>query len=363
MILLIFTRDLSLKDNATVYAAVTMAAQTANRILCAFCFDPRQCTTEKNKYFSQTAFSFMCGALEDLRRQLGGHLYYFAASAATVAQKLQPEHIFISRDYTPFAKLRQRELERIAPTTIVSQHTLSDLSALPHDYQRFTAFYNTQKAQKPRKSVPQIARYLWKSKPAIATTKISQFCTNIDNNARRSLALRIKPQSGSQLSPYVKFGIITARELYVRSRDANFRRNLFWRDFFMHLMDTRGFTPIIRKSIKWNTNRAVFLAWCRGQTQIPIIDAAMHRLNATGYLENHWRLLVASYLVKTLRINWQWGERYFAQQLRDYDPASNFGNWTWVAGVGSDYYKDRRFSPERQAKKHDKDGRFIKEWL
>jgi deoxyribodipyrimidine photo-lyase len=118
------------------------------------------------------------------------------------------------------------------------------------------------------------------------------------------------------------------------------------------------------RHIKWNYNAGWFKKWCDGMTGFPVIDAGMRQLNSTGYMHNRSRLLVSCFLVKTLLISWEKGEKYFARKLTDYDPASNNGNWQWIAGTGADsqpYF--RVFSPWEQAKHYDPDCEYIKKWI
>jgi deoxyribodipyrimidine photo-lyase len=116
--------------------------------------------------------------------------------------------------------------------------------------------------------------------------------------------------------------------------------------------------------IKWHHNKTWFKAWCDGQTGYPIVDAGMRQLKETGYMHNRARLITASFLVKTLLISWEYGEKYFATLLTDYDPASNNGNWQWISGMGADsqpYF--RIFNPMEQGKRVDADCEYIKRWV
>ena len=105
-------------------------------------------------------------------------------------------------------------------------------------------------------------------------------------------------------------------------------------------------------------------AWKTGNTGFPIVDAGMRQLNTTGYMHNRARLIVASFLTKTLLIDWREGEQYFAQKLVDYDPASNNGNWQWIASTGADSQPFFRiFNPWEQAKNFDPNAEYIKKWV
>ena len=116
--------------------------------------------------------------------------------------------------------------------------------------------------------------------------------------------------------------------------------------------------------IEWRNDPAEFEKWKIGQTGYPLVDAGMRELNATGYMHNRVRMLVASFLCKHLLIDWRWGEAYFAQKLLDYELSSNVGNWQWASGSGVDaapYF--RIFNPYTQADKFDKDRTYINRWV
>ena len=144
---------------------------------------------------------------------------------------------------------------------------------------------------------------------------------------------------------------------------------LIWRDFYFSILwhfpnsATHSFRPEYDQ-IKWRNNEQEFAAWCEGKTGYPLVDAGMRQLNATGFMHNRVRMVVASFLSKHLLIDWRWGERYFAKKLLDYDLASNVGGWQWAAGTGVDaapYF--RIFNPSEQVKKFDKDLSYIKKWV
>mgnify|MGYP001551680700 FL=1 len=104
----------------------------------------------------------------------------------------------------------------------------------------------------------------------------------------------------------------------------------------------------------------LFEKWKEGKTGIPFIDANLRELNATGYMSNRGRQNVASFLVKDLRLNWLLGAEYFESKLVDYDPCSNYGNWNYVAGVGSDPRENRYFNIASQARRYDPDADYVK---
>ena len=178
------------------------------------------------------------------------------------------------------------------------------------------------------------------------------------------------PLETTQLSAYIKYGCVSVREVAnaFKTIDSLYRQ-LIWREFYAHILNDYPYTlygPLKEKyqNIKWSTSKPHLNSWKEGKTGYPIVDAAMTQLNTTGYMHNRGRLITACFLIKTLLINWQEGEKYFATKLTDYDPASNNGNWQWVASTGADsqpYF--RIFNPWTQSKDYDPECIYIKKWL
>ena len=148
-----------------------------------------------------------------------------------------------------------------------------------------------------------------------------------------------------------------------------FLNELIWREFFMQILwhfphtVTKSFRPKY-DAVKWRDAETDFEKWRQGKTGYPIVDAGMRELNQTGFMHNRVRMVTASFLCKHLLIDWRWGEAYFALKLLDYEQASNVGNWQWNAGSGVDaapYF--RIFNPAEQARKFDKDLKYIKKWV
>ncbi len=185
----------------------------------------------------------------------------------------------------------------------------------------------------------------------------------------------------SYLSMHLRFGTISirrlAREAWQRaeagSRGAEvWLSELIWRDFYHQVLHhhphvvTGSFKPAYER-IVWEHGKkaeALFAAWCEGRTGYPLVDAAMAQINQTGYMHNRLRMVVASFLVKDLGIDWRWGERYFAEKLNDFDLAANNGGWQWASSSGCDaqpYF--RIFNPLSQSEKFDPTGRFIRRYL
>ena len=175
----------------------------------------------------------------------------------------------------------------------------------------------------------------------------------------------------SYLSPHLRFGTVSIRKLvnWAFHKNDVFLSELIWREFFMQILFS--FPKVVTQNFKsaydgiqWRNDEADFKRWCSGTTGYPMVDAGMRQLNETGYMHNRVRMVVASFLIKHLMIQWQWGEAYFAEKLLDYDMSANVGNWQWAAGTGCDaapYF--RVFNPEIQLKKFDEKGIYVRKWI
>ena len=185
----------------------------------------------------------------------------------------------------------------------------------------------------------------------------------------------------SYLSVHLRFGTVSIRALAQAAFDGHAQGNLgastwlgelIWRDFYMQVLHhhphvaKRAFKPEY-DAIKWETGataKILFEAWCKGQTGYPLVDAAMHQINQTGYMHNRLRMVVASFLTKDLGIDWRWGADYFAEKLIDFDLSANNGGWQWASSSGCDaqpYF--RIFNPTSQSEKFDPQGKFIRRYL
>ena len=185
----------------------------------------------------------------------------------------------------------------------------------------------------------------------------------------------------SYLSVHLRFGTVSIRELvrlaWPRAEAgsegaATWLSELVWRDFYMQILE--HYPHVVGQSFKGDYDRIqwdhsahgkkLFAQWCAGETGYPLVDAAMHQLNRSGYMHNRLRMVVASFLTKDLGVDWRWGERYFAEKLLDFDLAANNGGWQWAASSGCDaqpYF--RIFNPITQSQRFDPQGKFIKRYL
>ncbi len=185
----------------------------------------------------------------------------------------------------------------------------------------------------------------------------------------------------SYLSVHLRFGTVSIRELareawartQAGSRGAEiWLSELIWRDFYHQILHHNprvvgaSFKPEY-DAIEWEQGdhaKRLFAAFCEGRTGYPLVDAAMAQINQTGYMHNRLRMVVASFLVKDLGLDWRWGEAYFALHLNDFDLAANNGGWQWAASTGCDaqpYF--RIFNPTAQSEKFDAKGKFIRRYL
>ncbi|MFF0729202.1 cryptochrome/photolyase family protein [Streptomyces sp. NPDC004134] len=176
----------------------------------------------------------------------------------------------------------------------------------------------------------------------------------------------------SRLSPHLHFGTLSATELVHRARAAGgpgadaFVRQLAWRDFHHQVLAARpdaSHADYRPRGDRWRTDAAEIGAWRTGRTGYPIVDAAMRQLAHEGWMHNRGRLLTASFLTKTLYVDWRVGAAHFLDLLVDGDIANNQLNWQWVAGTGTDTRPNRVLNPLAQARRYDPEGTYVRRWV
>ncbi|MET7768629.1 deoxyribodipyrimidine photo-lyase [Nocardia sp. NPDC005366] len=175
----------------------------------------------------------------------------------------------------------------------------------------------------------------------------------------------------SHLSPYLHFGCLSASEVLHRTDVSDegglaFARQLAWRDFHHQLLAARpsvAWKDYRDRSIRWRDDPGAVEAWCDGRTGYPIIDAGMRQLREQGWMPGRARLIAASFLAKSLRVDWRIGAAHFLRWLVDADIANNQLNWQWVAGTGTDTRPNRVLNPLRQAERFDPDGVYVRRWV
>lgn len=403
----IFHRDLRLHDNT----ALREALKTSEVVIPCFIFDEAQ-ISEKNKFRSLNALQFMIESLIDLRTQLqekNGELYLFYGKTSEIVENIIEKEnidaIFSNKDYTPFAQKRDADLNKICKKNGLPFFSMPD--ALLHEpeeilkkdskpYIIFTPFFkaasqlsvkepskntytnyftgkiNNSNASLLKKLMPKINSSLFVHGGRLEAEKIMSHIKKYSHYDREKDFPALC--ATTKLSAHNKFGTYSIREIFYALKKIlgphhSLLRQLYWRDFFTHI--AYHFPHVFGHafhekfdSLEWENNNKKFEAWCTGTTGFPIVDAGMRELNTTGFMHNRVRMVVASFLVKDLHIDWRWGERYFASQLIDYDPAVNNGNWQWSASTGCDaqpYF--RIFNPWLQQKKFDPECDYIKTWV
>jgi len=413
--LFIFRRDLRVVDNLGLHLCV----HQCTKVMPIFIFTPEQVGNE-NAYKSTNAVQFMIRSLQDLHDQLkqsgGEGLHTFYGDNVRVLTHLikfyNITYIAFNADYTPYAIKRDKEIIELCANMGISvevsydyylQNPSAVLNGTNQVYQKFTPYYNQaiqHNVQEPlRKRTIQTYYF---AKPSVKSTKytitleeaLDRFTTInpfilVEGGRKEGMKCLVRAlqtqltynkthnmldKRTTQLSAYIKFGCVSIREVYKAfahrfGKNCGLIRQLYWRDFYANILRAHPqvYGSALKPSynrIKWHNNNAFFERWKEGTTGFPIVDAGMRELNATGYMHNRARLIVATFLIKTLLIDWKKGEQYFAQKLTDYDPASNNGNWQWCAGTGADsqpYF--RIFNPWEQAIHYDPDATYIKQWV
>jgi len=415
-------RDLRLDD----HPAIAYAQQMGGQVIGIFIFDPAILEQPPERLTTGGGqVQFMLGCLAELKadyRRLGSDLYFFYGNPVErlshIALTLKPDHLCFCEDVEPFAIRRDRHACTALEKAGVKVHSFIDLG-LHHPqsirthagepYKVYTPFWrNWRKLEKPQPfpapkalagitpppelehiPLPSLSDLKFSHQQTIPKAGSAEGMRLLQHFTESQALLRYQEQRNypaiagtSQLSPHLRFGTIGMRRVWsatvnaeelVRSQEEQqsietWRQELAWREFYQHVLlffpelETSAYRPEMQK-FPWSDNYDHFQAWCAGRTGYPIVDAAMRQLNATGWMHNRCRMIVASFLTKDLMINWQWGEKYFMQKLVDGDLSANNGGWQWSASSGMDPKPLRIFNPASQASKFDADAVYIRQWL
>lgn len=400
-------RDLRLSDHTIIHEA----CERSQNVYLAFVFDIN--ILNKLKHKDDRRVTFIHESVKELKDKLKNHNSDLIVlhgdpclKIPELALKLKVDAVFTGRDYEPYAKARDSKVQKSLSEKNIEFISLKDhvifeerqlLTGAGQPFKVFTPYKNMwlKTVRKPdieeRKVSAKKLRAPVKDISDEWTLKALGFTQNspiiLPGESAAELALkkfkkhihdyksnRDFPdlEATSQLSMHFRFGTLSIREavrLASESRTEGSRTwlsELIWRDFYHMILDqfphvAKGcFKPEYDK-LKWPGNREHFELWKEGQTGYPLIDAAMRHFKNTGWMHNRLRMVVAMFLTKDLLINWQEGERYFAENLLDFDLAANNGGWQWSASTGCDaqpYF--RVFNPITQSEKFDADGSFIK---
>ncbi|WP_026994560.1 cryptochrome/photolyase family protein [Flectobacillus major] len=394
-----FRRDLRLHDNAGLYQAL----KAGKPVIPIFIFDTNILDKLAEKQDRRVEFIHRAiGALQTELVALGSSLVVkYGTPEAIIPQlldKYDVEAIYTNHDYELYGQHRDAMVQEYLQSEGVEFYTFKDqvifekdevLSNTKTPYTVFTPYSRKWKEKltdfytKPYPTEKYFQHFAQISPVEVPSLESMGFvATGISFPAREVRDSIIQKYaenrdfpaiSGtSRLSVHLRFGTLSIRALVKTAQrlSETWLNELIWRDFYfniLHHFPYIGEGHAFRKeydSITWRNNPVEFEAWCKGKTGYPIVDAGMRELNATGFMHNRVRMIVASFLTKHLLIDWRWGEAYFAQKLLDFDFAANNGGWQWASGSGCDaapYF--RVFNPTLQTQKFDKQLEYIKKWV
>jgi len=393
-----FRRDLRLHDNAALFHAL----KSGNAVQCIFIFDTKILSQLEDK--SDKRVNFIHQQLTLLNKELIGYgsglrVYYGNPAEIwnDIIQEYQPMAVFTNHDYEPYAIQRDFEIQELLKSHGIEFQTFKDQcifekeEVTKSDGKPYTVFTPYSKVWKAKLNDSYLSSYPTElGFNMFNKIKAQEILTLIEIGFESSQILFPTTESSvniireygknrdypsingtSMLGLHFRFGTISVREKARKaiSLSETWLNELIWREFYMQIL--WHFPHVVKgafrkeyDAIAWSNDEINFEAWCEGKTGYPIVDAGMRQLNATGYMHNRVRMIVASFLTKHLLINWQWGEAYFAKKLLDFDLSANNGGWQWAAGCGTDaapYF--RIFSPAAQTLKFDKDWLYIKKWV
>lgn len=417
-------RDLRCDDHAALYHAL----RRFDQVYCAFVFDTdildalAQPQDRRVEFIHASALQLHEG-LQGLAARCGVQgagliVRHGKASECIVqlARELKVQEVLTNRDYEPQAVARDAQVQQALQTLNIGwsdykdQVLLEKSEVLNQQGQPYSVFTPYKRAwlQKldafQRKSYP-VERYAHHLAPlplpfhmpelvqlGFAPTNLCELALPVGMQGAQQLLQDFLPRMQdyhvardypgrkgvSYLSVHLRFGTVSIRQLaqaaHAQAAQGDegaqtWLSELAWRDFYFMILwhhphvVTQSFRPAYDR-VQWDDRPDLFQAWCEGRTGYPLVDAAMRQLLHTGYMHNRLRMVVGSFLTKSLGIDWRQGEHFFAQHLNDYDLAANNGGWQWAASTGCDAQPwFRIFNPVTQSQRFDADGRFIRRYV
>jgi deoxyribodipyrimidine photo-lyase len=390
-----FRRDLRISDHPALVAALS----ESDEIVPVFIIDSK--LIERT---GSNGLAYLAQSLQHLDASLDKKLQVIAGQPIEVLKKLQEKYnaqsVHISAEYEPISAAQDLEIEKsgIKLVRTGSAYAVAPGRVLkPSDqtpYRVYTPFYRAWLAhgwRKPEQKPKSIAAVTpdsdsrqfpdWKVPTGVSITEAGEAAANerfkhfqkndLDNyDEARNLA---GIDGTSKMSAHLTWGEIHPRTLLAPLGQSKahevFRKEIAWREFYADVLfnnphtETDYYAPQFAK-MRYDKPGKQFKAWCEGNTGYPFVDAAMRQLLAEGWMHNRTRMVVASFLVKDLHLEWQLGERFFREHLVDYDVASNAHGWQWTAGCGTDaspYY--RVFNPVEQGKRFDENGDYVRKYV
>lgn len=408
-ILVWFRNDLRIHDNEILLEAV----RKADKVLPVYCFDPYY--FQKNASGSPKTGSirarFLLEAVADLRknlRALNSELIIRIGNPAEVLPQLALEHnvneVYHHREVaheetdiseqveTALWKIKLNLKHFIGHTLYHKEDLPFPIKDIPDSFAIFRKKTERESAVRPVLDTPDVistpiitdAGEL----PTLAQLGLEEPLNDVRSRTRfvggeTSGLLRLEQyfseltqptagknvRSASKLSPWLSLGCLSMRQVYWAAKSHHsdaLELELLWRDYFRFMFKKHGTQYFNAGDTLIENDKLtdeVFEKWKSGNTGVPFVDASMHKLNATGYISNFSRQMVASYLVNELEVDWRRGAAYFEEKLIDYSPASNWGNWAYVAGIGRNTRDDRYFNSGKNPDELDTKGDFITRWL
>lgn len=390
-----FRRDLRINDHPALLAAI----ESADQVIPLFILDKKQIEVAGDKLLA-----YMGQSLRALDESLGNRLHIIEGDQVEILKELIEEHgveeVHISAEHERYGAERDSRVEAAgiklvrtgSPYAVTPGRVLKPSDATP--YKVYTPFYrgwrthgyrapavtpkkfNVVQPTEKYRNFPDFPTpagvHIIEAGEKAALVRFQAFTKNgLDTyDENRNLA---SIDGTSKMSTYLKFGEIHPRTLLENLGESKahdtFRKEIAWREFYADVLFNNPTTDVDYYAAKFADMRydkpgKQFIAWCEGKTGYPFVDAAMRQLISEGWMHNRTRMVVASFLVKDLHLEWQIGERFFAQHLVDYDVASNAHGWQWTAGCGTDaspYY--RIFNPIEQGKRFDENGDYIRRYV
>ena len=395
-------RDLRLTDNAALHAALE-----AGSVIPVFIIDPAfsRCSPRRRNFLYEGLH-----ALDRDLRARNSQLVIRTGKPVEVLRQLVNDTnatvIVAEEDFTPYARKRDEEVAQHLPLQLMNgqivHHPTSIHKADGNPYTVYTPYSKAWKSRLPHRlqlyPVPEkINTPAGINSEPLPAFQISPLFAAGEQEALVRLEEflhqriysygedrdRMDLNGTSSLSPYLHLGMLGMRQAVHSALQAMaeaggeasrrsvevWLNELIWREFYIQILyhfphvSRTAFNPSLA-NIAWRNDEAEFEAWKEGRTGVPVVDAAMRQLKQVGWMHNRPRMIVASYLVKDLLIDWRWGETYFMEQLLDGDVAANNGGWQWTAGTGTDaapYF--RIFNPVLQSQKFDPNGNYIRSWI
>jgi deoxyribodipyrimidine photo-lyase len=392
-----FRRDLRLNDNHGLFRACSQGLP----VLALFIFD--SCILKEFPNPNDRRITFIYNRLKILNKELktgDANLCVIIGKPVEVFEQLfskfKIQTVFCNHDYEPASQARDQTVRHFLKLNGVGFESYKDqvifeknelLTTDGNPYTVFTPFMKkwkqkyreTKKISFPSENFLHLILPHEEPFPRIEQTGYNEIQFDFPSQqpdkqviTNYHLTRDIPSAEGtSRLGIHFRFGTISIRQCVSMAFSLNetWLNELIWREFFMQIM--WNFPHVAKGAFKkkynlipWRNDEKEFELWCTGNTGFPLVDAGIRELLATGHMHNRVRMITASFLTKLLLTDWQWGERFFAAHLLDYEFSSNNGNWQWAAGTGADaapYF--RIFNPEAQIKRFDKEHQYIRKWI